>query len=122
MVLTATLLAAIPAWSATLTVKVSDLSGSPLTDVVVYALPKAGTRVPARAPRPVAIEQKEREFVPFVTTVQVGTTVNFPNRDPILHHVYSFSPVKSFEIKLYSGDATPRKKRFKPPLDAVRYQ
>jgi len=29
--------------------------------------------------------------------------VTFPNRDPILHHVYSFSPAKPFEIKLYTG-------------------
>jgi ADP-ribose pyrophosphatase YjhB (NUDIX family) len=45
----------------------------------------------------------DREFVPFVSVVQVGTVVSFPNRDPILHHVYSFSAAKSFEIKLYSG-------------------
>ena len=45
----------------------------------------------------------EREFVPFVTVVQTGTVVTFPNRDPILHHVYSFSPAKQFEIKLYTG-------------------
>jgi hypothetical protein len=37
--------------------------------------------------------------------IQTGTTVTFPNRDPLLHHVYSFSHVKTFEIKLYSGDA-----------------
>ena len=49
------------------------------------------------------VEQLDREFVPYVTVVQVGTTVTFPNRDPILHHVYSFSPAKTFEIKLYSG-------------------
>jgi hypothetical protein len=41
--------------------------------------------------------------VPYVTVIQTGTTVTFPNRDPILHHVYSFSPAKPFEIKLYTG-------------------
>ena len=98
-------LAAAPGWSASLTAKVSDASGNPMADAVIYALPKSGTGIPARIPRPMAIEQKEREFVPYVTPVQTGTTVNFPNRDPLLHHVYSFSPAKSFEIKLYSGDA-----------------
>ena len=101
----AALLAAFPVWSATLATRVSDPSGNPLADAVIYALPKSGTQVLARAPRPMAIEQKDREFVPYVTPVQVGTMVNFPNRDPLLHHVYSFSPAKSFEIKLYSGDA-----------------
>jgi hypothetical protein len=35
--------------------------------------------------------------------LQTGTVASFPNRDPILHHVYSFSPPKTFEIKLYTG-------------------
>ena len=99
------LLGVCPAWSATLAAKVVDMSGNPLADVVIYALPKSGTHLPTRVPRAVAIEQKDRDFVPYVTAVQVGTTVNFPNRDPLLHHVYSFSPAKSFEIKLYSGEA-----------------
>ena len=30
--------------------------------------------------------------------------MTFPNLDPIMHHVYSFSATKPFEIKLYSGD------------------
>jgi hypothetical protein len=51
----------------------------------------------------VAVEQFDREFVPYVSVIQTGTTVTFPNRDPILHHVYSFAPAKTFEIKLYTG-------------------
>ena len=94
-------LTAFPAWSADLSVKISHVSGAPLADAVVYLLPKAGTRVPVHPPRAMAIEQIDREFVPYVTPVQAGTTVNFPNRDTLLHHVYSFSPAKSFEIKLY---------------------
>jgi hypothetical protein len=39
----------------------------------------------------------------MVSVVQVGTPVQFPNRDPIRHHVYSFSAAKTFEIKLYAG-------------------
>jgi plastocyanin len=98
-------LAAIPVEATGLSVKVNDLDGKPVADAVVYAVPRAGTRVPARTMRPVAIEQKGREFVPYVTAIQVGTTANFPNLDPLLHHVYSFSPIKTFEIKLYAGDA-----------------
>ena len=101
----AVLLTNLSAWGASLTATVNDPAGKPVADAVIYVLPKAGTQVPARVPRPVAVEQKDREFVPYVTPVQVGTTVNFPNRDPLMHHVYSFSPAKRFEIKLYSGDA-----------------
>ena len=83
-------------------VVVSDPAGNPVADAVVYALAASGPS-DAKGARTVAIEQVDREFVPYVSVVQTGTTVTFPNRDPILHHVYSFSPPKIFEIKLYSG-------------------
>ena len=35
--------------------------------------------------------------------VTVGTPVTFPNFDTVRHHVYSFSPTKTFELKLYAG-------------------
>jgi hypothetical protein len=38
-----------------------------------------------------------------VMVVTKGTAVSFPNLDTVRHHVYSFSPVKRFEIKLYVG-------------------
>ena len=87
--------------AASIEVQVRDAGGNPLGDTAVYAVPASGgseTRY-ARA----AVEQFDREFLPYVTVIQVGTTVTFPNRDPILHHVYSFSPPKPFEIKLYTG-------------------
>lgn len=68
----------------------------------MYALPPSGGGE-VRGKKVVAIEQADREFVPYVSVIQVGTAVTFPNRDPILHHVYSFSPAKPFEIKLYGG-------------------
>ena len=48
--------------------------------------------------------QRNEAFNPFVLPVAVGTTVEFPNEDPFRHHVYSFSPAKQFELKLYCGD------------------
>jgi hypothetical protein len=38
-----------------------------------------------------------------VKPVLVGSTVAFPNRDSVRHHVYSFSPAKRFELPLYAG-------------------
>jgi len=92
------------AHAAALEVSVRDASGAPVADAAVYAIPPTGP-ADARGAKSREIEQVDREFVPFVTVVQTGTTVAFPNRDPILHHVYSFSPAKSFEIKLYTGKA-----------------
>ena len=41
--------------------------------------------------------------MPAVSVVPVGSAVDFPNRDTVRHHVYSFSPAKPFELKLYTG-------------------
>jgi hypothetical protein len=38
-----------------------------------------------------------------VLAVRSGTRVAFPNSDNIRHHVYSFSPAKHFELRLYQG-------------------
>ena len=86
--------------AASVEAQVRDAQGQPVADAAVYAMPAAGADARAKT---VAIAQVEREFVPYVTVLQTGTTASFPNRDPIQHHVYSFSPAKSFEIKLYSG-------------------
>jgi plastocyanin len=81
---------------------VTDSAGKPLADAVVYAV--AGAHHDARPPKaPIAVEQIDREFVPYVTVIQAGTTLTFPNRDPILHHVYSFSAARPLDIKLYTG-------------------
>jgi len=94
-------LAAMSAQGASVEVRVRDASGGPVADAAVYAVPAAGGSE-AKGAR-AAIEQLDREFIPYVSVIQQGTTVTFPNRDPIMHHVYSFSPAKSFEIKLYTG-------------------
>ncbi len=48
------------------------------------------------------------QFRPFVLIAPVDAEVAFPNRDPFQHHVYSFSPAKTFELKLYGHDETRR--------------
>ncbi|WP_417999993.1 methylamine utilization protein [Herbaspirillum rubrisubalbicans] len=95
------------AWSlgaqaAEVAVQVLDNAGQPLPNAVVYAEPAGGAPAPAK-PRQVEIEQKNKTFMPLVTVVQTGTPILFPNHDTVRHHVYSFSPAKTFELKLYSG-------------------
>lgn len=89
------------ATSAELTVRVVTDSDTPIAEAVVFLPDKAKSGSPARARG--SIVQRDRIFQPFVTVVQRGTAINFPNDDPIMHHVYSFSPAKHFEIKLYKG-------------------
>ncbi len=91
------------AHASSLTVTVSDSkSGTPALDTAVFATP-LDAKPAARAPGKALIDQVNKEFVPVLSVMQTGTSVVFPNRDNIRHHVYSFSPSKVFELKLYSG-------------------
>ncbi len=92
-----------PARAEQLSASVRSERGEPVRDAVVYALPEGAAKLNLPAPERVVIDQVDKEFVPYVTPVYVGTRVNFPNRDRIRHHVYSFSPAKTFEIPLYDG-------------------
>lgn len=95
---------AAPAGAAALDVLVRTPGGQAVPDAVVMLEPMAPLPARARAqPGPAAIEQRGAEFQPYVTVVQVGSAVDFPNHDTVRHHVYSFSAPKRFEIKLYSG-------------------
>jgi plastocyanin len=101
----AVLLFATTASAATLGVKAHDPSGAPLPDLVVVLDP-----LDAPAPKATArasIDQVSRTFVPRVTVLQAGTVVSFPNSDRIRHQVYSFSPAKTFNLKLYAGTQAP---------------
>ena len=89
--------------AATVEVLVQTPAGSPLADAAVLVEPVAGTPARPRARGHASIEQRGREFIPWMTVVQTGTSVDFPNNDTIRHHVYSFSEPKRFEIKLYAG-------------------
>jgi plastocyanin len=90
-----------PAVAATVDATVRNPSGAPVEDAAVVLEPVVASASKVR--RTVTIEQRDREFVPYLTIVETGTLVEFPNRDPFKHHIYSFSPAKVFEIKLYAG-------------------
>jgi hypothetical protein len=102
--------------AAAIAVSVTDQSGNSVPDAVIYATPRSGN-IP-RPLRPASIAQIEKQFTPKVTVVQTGASINFPNRDSVRHHVYSFSPAKSFEIKLYVG-SPPEPVVFDKPGDVV---
>ena len=90
--------------AAPLSVRVVDASGRPVRDAVVTLHP-AGSA--ARAAHPggrFVIAQHNLQFQPFLTIIPVGADVSFPNLDPTKHHVYSFSPAKKFELKLFAKD------------------
>ncbi len=88
------------------TIEISDMKGKLVSDAVVYLESPDGhvNLKPGKA----EIAQKNKQFLPLVSAVSVGTSISFPNNDTVRHHAYSFSTAKPFEIKLYSGvPATP---------------
>lgn len=80
-------------------------ANQPVAQAVVAVMVK-GAKATANPGTVVDMGQRGRSFVPTVVAVQTGGGVNFPNFDTVRHHVYSFSPIKPFEIKLYAGTPT----------------
>jgi plastocyanin len=95
------------AGAAELVVEVRDAAGLPLADAVVYAEAAAGAPPAPPEGLRAQIDQVKKEFVPRVSVVRAGTSVNFPNSDNIRHSIYSFSQPKTFATKLYSGREAP---------------
>ncbi len=89
------------ALAASLALQVVDEQGRALEHAAVALRPVG--EAPRRTPGTAEIVQQGKRFMPLVTAVPVGTAVSFPNRDTVRHHVYSFSPAKTFELKLYIG-------------------
>ncbi len=84
-----------------MSVLLTGSDGQPLENAVAYV---TASGIPAAGmPKPAEIDQVNKTFVPQVTVIQTGAAVSFPNSDNIRHQVYSFSPAKAFNTKLYSG-------------------
>ena len=79
----------------------SDLPAVP--DAVVVAVPADGAIALPATRRPEVVDQVNHNFAPLVNPILVGSSVTFPNKDSVRHHVYSFSPAKRFELPLYAG-------------------
>ena len=68
---------------------------SEVENVVVFLKDAPARAVP---PRRAAIRQRGETFVPRVIAVPVGSTVDFPNDDPIYHNVFSLSRARTFNL------------------------
>jgi plastocyanin len=86
------------------TVQLRGPSGQPLAGAAVAIEVKGRTGKTSTAKAEMG--QRDRQFTPQLLVVQTGTAVSFPNFDTVRHHVYSFSPIKVIDIKLYAGTPT----------------
>ena len=78
------------------------------SDVVVWLKPLDAPVDPVPAsqrPRPQLI-QKNKTFDPHLLVVRVGSTVDFPNKDPFFHNVFSLFDGKRFDLGLYEAGTT----------------
>jgi len=81
---------------------------------VVMLWPEKGGK--KRTPKTRVIEQRNKEFAPHVMAVPVGSTVSFPNYDPIFHNVFSLSKSKAFDLGMYKNGETREVKLDKPGI------
>jgi plastocyanin len=104
---------AMPARAETLTGSVRMLDrgsrAADLVDALVWWEPGAGAS--KAAPSQASVDTRNRQFVPRTLVVAPGSTVRFPNADPIKHNVFSVSPGNRFDLGLY-GPGTGRTQKF----------
>lgn len=100
-------LATMPAAAVTLPpLQLVDQTGQPVSDVVAR-VEQSQTSAVQEGPEVAVMDQIDLSFNPRVIAVSTGTRVRFPNSDDTRHHVYSFSPAKTFELRLFRGDEAP---------------
>ncbi|MGV6396294.1 methylamine utilization protein [Pseudomonas caspiana] len=99
LVTACSLACAVSASASALNARLMDMNGKPVSGAVMtlQGPGKFGGSLKAN------MDQRDQEFSPRVLAVHTNTEVKFPNSDNIRHQVYSFSPAKRFELRLYSG-------------------
>jgi plastocyanin len=88
----------------------SPPSGRDASNVVVWLIPldnsvQAGAGRPAMNKLP-RLVQRNKSFEPHVLVVEVGTTVQFPNKDPFFHNIFSLFEGKRFDLGLYEAGSS----------------
>ena len=85
----------------------------PPSDVVVWLTPLQPDAHFADAVHggPFRLVQKDKQFTPHLLIVPTGASVEFPNKDPFFHNVFSLFNGKRFDLGLYES-GTSRSVRF----------
>jgi plastocyanin len=89
-----------------LEIKLVGADGKAVGGAVIMLRSADATRPVAR-PVDSVMNQMELRFAPHVLVVPTGSKVVFPNKDSVLHQVYSFSPTKRFDRPLFRGIPEP---------------
>lgn len=81
-------------------------AGEAASNVAVWLVPVDVAGDPPRARPRSRLTQRNKNFEPHLLVVEVGTTIDFPNRDPFFHNVFSLFDGKRFDLGLYEAGAT----------------
>jgi plastocyanin len=74
------------------------------SNVVLWLTPLSPTPAPTPHSTPeFTLTQKDKEFIPHLLVVPVGSNILFPNLDPFFHNVFSLFNGKRFDLGLYEG-------------------
>lgn len=66
---------------------------------------EGGRNAPTTPPVALTLTQENKRFEPELMIVPVGSTVSFPNGDPIFHNIFSLSKASQFDLGNYpQGD------------------
>jgi plastocyanin len=88
--------------------------GRDYSGVVVWLLPVDGSATARADGKHARLIQKDKTFTPHVLPIETGTTVDFPNYDPIFHNAFSNFSGQLFDIGLYAPGSS-RSFRFQRP-------
>jgi len=93
------------------------------SNAAIWLTPAEGTALPpqtalAGRSRP-QLTQRNKSFDPHVLVVQVGSQVEFPNRDPFFHNVFSLFEGKRFDLGLYEAGSTRNLQFDKPGVSYI---
>ena len=60
----------------------------------------------APAPKRERLVQKDKSFHPYLLVIPTGSAVEFPNRDPFFHNVFSLFEGKRFDLGMYEAGSS----------------
>jgi plastocyanin len=58
-----------------------------------------------KPPATFTMTTRSKAFLPHVVAVPAGSTISFPNEDPIAHNLFSLTPGNTFDLGLYRRGA-----------------
>jgi plastocyanin len=73
----------------------------PVVGETLVWLDPIGWKAPRRNGGAFTMTTRSKAFLPHVMAVPAGSTMNFPNEDPIAHNLFSLTPGNTFDLGLY---------------------